>query len=69
MFDVLASSTVAWNVRCAFNASGLERMGLAGGSREMIKFIGGRFEWIGIWSKSVKIQSPFGLGGLERIGF
>ena len=44
-------------------------MGLAGGSREMIKFIGGRFEWIGIWSKSVKIQSPFGLCGLERIGF
>jgi hypothetical protein len=48
-FDVLASSSVAWNIRCALNASGLERMGLEGGSFELLNRSWGRFEGTGIW--------------------
>ncbi len=43
----LASSTVAWKVRCAFNASGFERMGLEGGSFELLNRSWGRSEGTG----------------------
>ncbi len=47
----LASRTVAWKVKCAFNASGLQRMGLEGGRLEMINDLLGSFEWTRILLK------------------
>ena len=52
----LASSTVAWKVRCAFNASGLEWMGLEGGTLEMINDIWGRFDLTRILLKKHEIS-------------
>ena len=65
----LVSSIVDLKHKCACGSSGVGRMGLGTGGLDMINCIWRRFERTGFESKKLDFESPFGLSGLERIGF